>query len=150
MNKVFKRVNGETIDIVSHTLSVLKECPYAEIHIGTDSQNHRSHTWYCTAIAYRYGNRGVHYVYTIKKVKKIRDRWSRLWHEAELSIETAQLLTSKIKIQVQIDFDFNADERFFSNNLVHAASGWATSLGYRVNIKPHNQIATKAADHHCR
>jgi predicted RNase H-related nuclease YkuK (DUF458 family) len=24
------------------------------------------------------------------------------------------------------------------------------SLGYKTNIKPDNQIATKAADHHCR
>jgi hypothetical protein len=24
------------------------------------------------------------------------------------------------------------------------------SLGYKTNIKPDNQIATRAADHHCR
>jgi predicted RNase H-related nuclease YkuK (DUF458 family) len=150
MNRVFKTVNGQAVDIVKHTLDVLKECPYAEIHVGTDSQNHRRQTWYCTVIAYRYGNRGVHYVLHVEKIKKIRDRWSRLWKEAELSIETAQLLTSKVKVQAQIDLDFNADERFFSNTLVQAASGWASSLGYKVNIKPDNQIATRAADHHCR
>jgi len=150
MNRVFKRVDGQMVDTVKHTLSTLEYCPYAEIHVGTDSQNHRRHTWYCVVIAYRYGNRGVHYIYHIEKVKKIRDRWTRLWREAELSIETAQLLTSKLKVQVQIDLDFNADERFFSNTLVQAASGWASSLGYKVNIKPDNQIATRAADHHCR
>ncbi len=150
MNAVFKKVDGQVVDIVKHTLSILEECPYVEIHIGTDSQNHRRATYYSTVIAYRFGNRGVHYIMHNQRVGKIKDRWTRLWKEAELSIELAQLLTSKVKVQVQIDLDFNADEKHFSNTLVQAASGWATSLGYRVNIKPDNQIATRAADHHCR
>ena len=44
----------------------------------------------------------------------------------------------------------NSDEKHFSSKLVQPAVGWAASLGYKTNIKPHNQIATKAADHHCR
>ena len=46
--------------------------------------------------------------------------------------------------------DYNNDEKFISNKLISAAKGWANSLGYKVNVKPHNQIATKAADHHCK
>jgi predicted RNase H-related nuclease YkuK (DUF458 family) len=150
MNRVFKKLNGQAVDIVEHTLSVLKECPYVEIHIGTDSQNHADATAYSVVIAYRYGNRGVHYVVHKQRVKKIRDRWTRLWQEAVMSIETAELLTAKVKVQVQIDLDYNVDERYYSNNLVQAASGWAQSLGYKVNIKPDNQVATRAADQHCR
>jgi predicted RNase H-related nuclease YkuK (DUF458 family) len=150
MNKVFKTVAGQNVDIVKHTLSIMDDCPYVEIHVGTDSQNHRRHTVYSTVIAYRYGNRGVHYIVHLQRVPKIKDRWTRLWHEAELSIETAEWLTQRIKVQIQIDLDYNVDERYFSSRLVQAASGWATSLGYRVNIKPDNQIATRAADHHCR
>lgn len=150
MNRVFKKVDGQVVDVVKHTLSILEKCPYVEIHIGTDSQNHRRHTIYNIAIAYRYGNRGVHYILHSTKIKKVKDRWTRLWKEAEMSIETAELVSSKIKVKIEIDLDFNNDERHFSNRLVQAASGWATSLGYKVNIKPDNQIATRAADHHCR
>ena len=150
MNRVFKRVTGQAVDVVKHTLDIIKECPYVEIHVGTDSQNHRRETWYTTVVAYRYGNRGVHYVLHVERVKKIKDRWTRLWNEAERSIETAEWLSKKISVAIQIDFDFNSDEQHFSSRLVQAASGWATSLGYRVNIKPDNQIATRAADHHCR
>jgi hypothetical protein len=151
MNRVFKKVDGTTVDIVKHTLSILKEYPWVEIHVGTDSQNHRRKTYYSVVIAYRYGNRGVHYIVHNQKVPKIKDRWTRLWKEAELSIETAEFITSKISsLKVEIDFDYNVDERYFSSKLVQAASGWATSLGYKVNIKPDNQVATKAADHHCR
>ena len=44
--------------------------------------------------------------------------------------------------------DYNENENFFSNKLVPFAKGWANSLGYKVNVKPNNQIATRAADHH--
>ena len=46
--------------------------------------------------------------------------------------------------------DYNGDENFKSHKLIAAAKGWANSLGYKVNIKPNNQIATRAADHHCK
>ena len=46
--------------------------------------------------------------------------------------------------------DYNEDEFYMSNKLVSAARGWASSHGYKVNIKPHKQIATRAADHHCK
>ena len=151
MNRVFKKVDGDTvIDIPKHTLDILNECPYIEIHIGTDSQNHRRNTVYVTAIAYRYGNRGVHYIYNKQKIKKIRDKWSRLWNECEYSIEVANWLTSKINVKVEIDLDYNSEEKHFSSRLVGPAVGWVNSLGYKANIKPDNQIATRAADYHCR
>ena len=151
MNRVFRKVEGEAVfDIVKHTLDILNECPYIEIHIGTDSQNHRRNTVYVTAIAYRYGNRGVHYIYNKQKIKKIRDKWTRLWNECEYSIEVANWLTSKINVKVEIDLDYNSEEKHFSSKLVSPAVGLVTSLGYKANIKPDNQIATRAADYHCR
>ena len=150
MNRVFRTVQGESVDVVSHTLDVLNECPYVEVHIGTDSQNHRRSTVYVTVIAYRYGNRGVHYILHKQKMKKIKDKWTRLWNEADYSLEVAEWLTKKVKVQVEIDLDYNSQEKYFSSKLVPPVVGWATSLGYKTNIKPDNQIATKAADHHCR
>ena len=80
----------------------------------------------------------------------INDIWSRLWKEAELSLEVAEWLTKQVNIKVEIDMDYNNDVSFQSNKLVAATKGWANSLGYKVNIKPFKQIATKAADHHCK
>jgi len=151
MNRVFRKVDGNPVsDISKHTLDILNECPYVEIHVGTDSQNHRRSTVYVTAIAYRYGNRGVHYIYHKHKVKKIRDKWTRLWNEADYSIEVANFLTSKMNVKLEIDLDYNAQEQYFSSKLVGPVVGWVNSLGYKANIKPDNQIATKAADFHCR
>jgi predicted RNase H-related nuclease YkuK (DUF458 family) len=101
-------------------------------------------------IAYRFGTRGVHYILHKQKVPKIHDKWTRLWKEAELSIETAEWLSEKINVNIQIDLDYNNDEKYFSNKLIQATKGWATSLGYKVNVKPDIQIATRAADYQCR
>ena len=78
------------------------------------------------------------------------DKWTRLWKETEYSIEVAEWLKEKIKVKIQIDLDYNLDEKHFSSKLVQASKGWATSLGYEVNLKPDMQVATRAADYQCR
>ena len=147
---LFKNIKGDKLDPVQHTIEVLKNYPYAEIHIGTDSQNINKKTHYTTVIAYRLGTRGVHYIFNKSNRKLITDMWTRLWKEAELSIDVAEWLTQKITLKVEIDMDYNSDESFKSHKLISAAQGWANSLGYKVNIKPNNQIATRAADYHCK
>ena len=147
---LFKDVHGKIIDPLNHTLKVLKNSPFSQIHIGSDSQNVGKKTIYVTAIAYRFGSRGVHYIISKKSEMIIDDIWKRLWKEAEMSIEVAEWLSNQINIKIEIDMDYNSDEKFISNKLISAAKGWANSLGYKVNVKPNNQIATKAADHHCK
>ena len=147
---LFKDIHGRAIDPVAHTLEVIKNYPYAEIHIGTDSQNINKQSRYTTVIAYRLGSRGVHYILSKNHINIIRDMWSRLWKEAEMSIDTAEWLTKKVSVKVEIDMDYNGDENFKSHKLISAAKGWANSLGYKVNVKPNNQIATRAADYHCK
>lgn len=147
---LFKDIHGNRIDPISHTLKVIENYPYAEIHIGTDSQNINKESIYTTVIAYRLGTRGVHYILSKKTVSIIRDMWTSLWKEAELSIDLAEWVTQKISVKVEIDMDYNEDENFKSNKLISAAKGLANSLGYKVNVKPNNQIATRAADYHCK
>ena len=147
---LFKDIKGQPVDPVVRTLEVIKNYPYAEIHIGTDSQNINKQSRYTTVIAYKLGSRGVHYIMSKSQLPLVRDMWKRLWKEAELSIDTAEWLTQKVSIKVEIDMDYNGDENFKSYKLIAAAKGWANSLGYKVNVKPHNQIATRAADYHCK
>lgn len=150
LTKRFRKVEGGYVDVVEHTLEIMKQYPTVDFHIGTDSQNISDTTVYVTVIAYRYNNKGVHYIYCKENVSRINDLWTRLWKEAELSLEVANWFTTKINVKVQIDMDYNEDEFWKSNQLIQAASGWAQSLGYKVNTKPGIQIATKAADYQCR
>ena len=128
----------------------MNEYPHLQIYVGSDSQNLGKKTVYCTVIAYKLGNRGVHYILHKKKQIIIKDLWSRLWHETELSIDTAEWLNQKIKVGIEIDMDYNENEVYKSNKLISAAKGWANSLGYKVNVKPQMQIATRAADYNCK
>ena len=146
--RLFKNIKGERIDPVEHTLKILRDYPTVKIHIGSDSQNIGKKTKYATVIAYRYGSRGVHYILSKKTELLIKDMWTRLWKEAEMSIDIAQWLTHQVSVRVEIDMDYNSDENFKSSKLISATKGWANSLGYKVNVKPNNQIATKAADYH--
>ncbi len=146
----FNDIEGNKVDPVSYTKKILKENPYVDIHIGTDSQSKAKKTLFTTVIAYRYGNRGVHYILSKIGLPKIKDMWTRLWKEAELSINISELITNTIDITIEIDMDYNESDNFKSHKLVAATKGWANSLGYKVNVKPNNQIATKAADHHCK
>ncbi|MAM16066.1 MAG: hypothetical protein CMC10_02045 [Flavobacteriaceae bacterium] len=148
--RLFKNIKGERIDPIAHTLKILKDYPNVQIHIGSDSQNVGKKTRYATVIAYRYGSRGVHYILSKKNEALLKDMWSRLWKEAEMSIDVAEWLTNQISVRVEIDMDYNSDENFKSSKLISATKGWANSLGYKVNVKPNNQIATKAADYHCK
>ena len=148
--RIFKNINGYRLDPIKHTLNILKEYPYVQIHIGSDSQNIGKSTKYATVIAYRFGSRGVHYILSKKDEILIKDMWTRLWKEAEMSIDVAEWLTRQVSVKVEIDMDYNSDENFKSNKLISATKGWANSLGYKVNVKPDNQIATKAADYHCK
>ena len=148
--RLFKNIKGERIDPVEHTLKIIRDYPTVKIHIGSDSQNIGKKTKYATVIAYRYGSRGVHYILSKKNELLIKDMWTRLWKEAEMSIDIAQWLTHQVSVRVEIDMDYNSDENFKSSKLISATKGWANSLGYKVNVKPNNQIATKAADYHCK
>jgi predicted RNase H-related nuclease YkuK (DUF458 family) len=148
--KKFRKVGGGYVNIIEHTLEIIKQYPNVQVHIGTDSQNISDETIYVVVIAYRYNTRGVHYIYYKERIPRINDMWTRLWKEAELTIETANWFTTNINLPVQLDMDYNEDQFWKSNQLIQAASGWAQSLGYKVNTKPGIQIATKAADYNCR
>ncbi|MFL2591359.1 MAG: ribonuclease H-like YkuK family protein [Flavobacteriaceae bacterium] len=147
---VFKDIKGNIIDPIDHTREIIKKNPFVEVHVGTDSQSLAKMTQYITVIAYRYGNRGVHYILKKNGVPQIKDLWTRLWRETELSIDIAESIKKSLNVIPEIDLDYNENENFKSNKLVNASKGLANSLGYKVNIKPHIQIATRAADYHCK
>jgi predicted RNase H-related nuclease YkuK (DUF458 family) len=145
--KVFKTEQGSLVDAVKHTVESLNVYRDAKIYVGTDSQNKRYSTTYVTVIAYRYGHRGCHYIYHRQNVKKIRDRWQRLWKEVELSIEIAKMLEENSIKVFCIDLDFNQKEIARSSDMVAAARGYIIGSGFNCTVKPEEQVASRAADH---
>lgn len=153
MRKLFRNVHGETVDEIAYSLDILRKNPGAKIYVGTDSQKRRKTIEYATVIAYRYGTRGAHYIYSKWNVRRkgygkgdtLIEK--RLRKEIETTMETVQRLDeNSIKVH-QVDFDLNCDPKWKSSKFVQMATGWATGLGYKVSIKPDVQVACKAANH---
>ena len=63
----FKDIHGNILDPIDHTREILKKNPFVEVYVGTDSQSLAKKTQYITVIAYRFGNRGVHYILKKKR-----------------------------------------------------------------------------------
>lgn len=151
MKRAFRKVNGDLVDLITHSTNVIKEHPHTKIYVGTDSQNKGDYTIYVITVAYRYNTRGVHFIYHKEKVPRIKDSFSRLFKEAEFSIEVAEYLRKNSSLKIEaIDMDYNAKKTHKSNIVVNAAKGWAEGLGYKVIIKPGEQIAVRASDLLCR
>lgn len=139
------------MNVIEHCAEVLHQYPHAEILIGTDSQNSKSHSRYSTVIVFRYGQRGAHYIYSTTRFPKIKDLFTRLMRECELSIEIAEYITQNTSYKVSaIELDFNDFKVTKSTPLISATKGWVESLGYRAVLKSGEMIACKAADHCCR
>ena len=151
MEKYFRTESGERVNIVEHSLDQLKLWPNLRVYIGTDSQDFGKITRYATAIVYRYGQRGAHYIYYVEDVPKQRDMFTRLFEEASRTIETAQLIDTEIPIAFEgLEFDYNHIPKFNSNRLLGQVKGWVAGLNYKPVFKGGDMIACKAADHLCR
>lgn len=151
MEKYFKTEEGEIVNILEHCRKVLSLYPSAKILIGTDSQNTKVSSRYSTVIVFRYNLKGAHYIYNTTNIPKIKDLFSRLFKECELSIEIANYITEKTSYKIDgIELDFNDFKKTKSTPLISATKGWCESLGYRTILKSGEIIACKAADHCCR
>ena len=147
-NLTFRTIDGKVVNPVAHSFEMIRKHPDCKIYVGSDSQNHRRLTKYATVIAYRYGTRGAHYIYTTWKYKpKIRIIKERLIQETMVTMDVVQrLLDADVPIYA-VDFDFNDEKETLSSELVSFAIGWTQGLGLRGHAKPQEMVATRAANH---
>lgn len=148
MDKYFRTEEGERVNIVEHTLQQIEKWPNLTIRIGTDSQNYSGITRYVTAIVYRYGHRGAHYIFFKEEVPRIRSEWNRLYDEGIRTVQAAELITSEIPIAVEaLEFDYNDNKKTLSSQLVQVFKNWGD---FKAAFKSGDMLACKAADHICR
>lgn len=149
MTRYFKILEtDEKVELLDYIVKQMKVNPYLKIYVGTDSQNYGGYSHYATAIVLRCNQKGGHVLYKKEKVPRIRDHWTRLWKECELSLEVAQWLKDNTSIMVEaVELDYNTEKITESHKLVAATRGWVQSSGFTARLKPEEMIAAKAADH---
>ena len=151
MIKYFKLEDSTLVNLLEHVIEQVRDNSDTKISIATDSQNYGSKTVYATVVVFRYGLRGAHYIYNKIRVPRIKDTFSRLYKEGELTMECAEYIQNNTAIRVHaVEFDYNNKKKTVSSSLVPVLVGWANSLGYNALAKPDELIAAKAADHLCR
>ena len=78
------------------------------------------------------------------------DNFTRLFKEAQMTLDTAQYLHNN-GIDVSVcEFDFNAEKATRSTSMVSTALGYAAALDFKGITKPEELFAVKAADAFCR
>jgi len=146
--KFKKLTDNRSFELSEYVINYLKENKDNDIkiYLGCDSQNRGEFTTYATTLVFHIETSGCHVIYKKEKVPIIKDMWTRLWDEAERSIDTAIYLRNNgIEIDT-IDLDYNTDVSHKSNKLVAAAVGYVQSLGFTARVKPDLLPAVYAAD----
>jgi predicted RNase H-related nuclease YkuK (DUF458 family) len=145
---LFKKLtDDEYFELADYVKEYLATHKYETLsmYLGCDSHN-RLRTTYATTLVFNISATGCHVIYKKEIVPLISDMWTRLWGEAERSVNTALYLRENgIEIDT-IDLDYNVDSAHRSNKLVAAAVGYIESLNFNARIKPDLLPAAYAAD----
>jgi predicted RNase H-related nuclease YkuK (DUF458 family) len=101
-------------------------------------------------VVLHYGNNGGHVLYAKEQMNKIRDRFTRLWNEVEMSINLAVYLKDNGIDPSYVDLDLNPDPKCGSNNVLRSALGYVESMGFTPRCKPDAISASYVADRICK
>ena len=148
MDRYWETEERELINVVEHTLQQIEKWPNLKVYIGTDSQDLGQSSRFATAICYRYGHRGAHYVFFLQDVPRMKSMEMRLLEEASRTIEAAEMISSEIPVAFEaLEFDYNHIPKFKSNKVLSTVKGWVAGLNYKPVFKSGQLLAAKAADH---
>lgn len=100
--KEFKLFGGKIIEnIEDYAIQYIKNncVDHSEIivYVGTDSKQLRKHTLYATAVVFYHVGKGAHIIFSRERVPKVKDLFTRLYNEVEMTRIVAEHLDSKLR-----------------------------------------------------
>lgn len=118
--------------------------------IGTDSQTTKRGTTMVTALIIHRVGRGARFYFRRLRSRPMPDLRMRIYRETELSLELIHRLMSyglsellnAWPLEVHADIGRHGETR----SLIQEITGWITSVGYTVRIKPESFGASSVAD----
>ena len=151
MNATYKRLGDhKKVDLIPYIKESIGDRTDVKIYVGTDSQNIAYHTQYATVIVLHFGNSGGHVLYAKERLPIVRDSFTRLWKEVEMSLSIAEYMREGGLPRVDyIDLDLNPDPKYRSNMVLRSALGYVESMGYTARCKPNAPMASSVADAIC-
>lgn len=154
INKNWKTLAGEKVDLRSAIEAELRLHPGAEVTIASDSQQRGQNTEFVTVVTMIRPGKGGRVFFCREFVKRIRDLGPRLWEETLRSTKLATDLTetddtfahAPVKIDA-IHIDANIDPQHKSSKYVEQLAGMVVGMGFKAVVKPEAWAASHAADH---
>jgi len=155
---IFRKYDGTLInDVTQYLIDWTKEHPKHDITIGCDSQEHGKYIKYAICIVMHMfdesgSGKGAHSICAVvyDKSKNIKtDLYNKLWAEAELVLQAAQMI-EKSKCKVTVHLDFNSKETEYSNMLYNSGIGYLKAHGFDAVGKPFAYASTHVADKICK
>jgi predicted RNase H-related nuclease YkuK (DUF458 family) len=129
------KIMGEfkKVDLIPFIENFVKQYPFNDIIVGTDSQNHGGKTVYITAIVLVYpDNKGSRVLFTKSELPRIRGVFERLSLEATYSLDVAQELIKHDILVTHIELDFQEELNTKSKSAFKAYAGWLENIGVEV------------------
>jgi len=154
IEKKWKTLSGEVIDLRSTIEAELREVPDAEVTIASDSQQRGQHTEYVTVVTLIRPGKGGRVLFNRELIPRVRELRERLWKETWRSTELAMELTEtpdigeRMRIDIEsIHIDANVDPKHKSSKYVEELVGLVVGQGFKAVVKPEAWAASHAADH---
>lgn len=155
LEKKWRTLNGETVDLRTVIETELASFPGSELHIGSDSQQFGKDTEYVTVVVIHRPTKGGRVFFNRERVPRIKELRERLWKEVWRSTELAMELTTtpdigepRVDIKVAaVHIDANVDPKHKSSKYVEELAGLVMGQGFSALVKPQAWAASHAADH---
>jgi predicted RNase H-related nuclease YkuK (DUF458 family) len=154
IEKKWKTLAGEEVDLRSAIEACLREFPNTEVTIASDSQQRGQFTEYVTVVTLIRPGKGGRVLFNREMIARVRELRERLWKETWRSTELAMELTdtpdigNRMQIDVQaIHIDANVDPKHKSSKYVEELVGLVVGQGFKAVVKPEAWAASHAADH---
>lgn len=122
--------------------------------VGSDSHPKQQGTLFASAIIIHRVGKGARYYYTKHRRHKIRSMRQRIFYEASLSLELADLLLEQIKeygredMKVEIHLDVGTHGP--TKEMLREVIGMVIGSGFDAKIKPDAAAASKVADRYTK
>lgn len=154
IEKAWKTLAGESVDLRSALESELRECPESSVILACDSQQVGQVTEYVTVVVVHRPTKGGRVFFCRERVARIRELRERLWNEVWRSVTLAMELESTPDIGsaapirvTEVHIDANVDPQHKSSKYVEELVGLVMGQGFRAVVKPEAFAASHAADH---
>lgn len=154
IEKKWKTLAGETVELRPALEAELRAVPDAEIILACDSQQVGQSTEYVTVVVVHRPTKGGRVFFCRERIARVRELRERLWKEVWRSTELAMELTATPDIGevfpinvTAVHIDANRDPKHKSSKYVEELVGLVMGQGFEAVVKPDAFAASHAADH---